>query len=94
MGRSSILETINPELINKAIDLIEKGNYAQTAFQALGICERTYYQWLENGKNDVNNGLDTIYVQFLHRVKDAEGIAEASLIDCIKNAASPVDNSK
>jgi transposase len=93
MTRETLLLTLNPELLNKAVEFIENGNYAHTAFQALGVSRFTYYNWLNKGEKDINDGQETVYSYFYDRIKKAEGVAETRLLESIQvAAASSKDN--
>jgi hypothetical protein len=84
VGRPSKL---TPELIAKLSNYIAKGNYAITACKCCGISEHTFYDYVKLGEADLENGVESLYAQFLQSIKSAEAEAEASLASMIKETA-------
>jgi hypothetical protein len=54
---------------------IEQGNYAIHACSACSVSNSSYYDWLRRGELDSVAGDDTIFSQFQHAIKEAEGKA-------------------
>jgi hypothetical protein len=79
----------NPKLtprVHKAIvERIKGGATNLVAAQASGICEKTFYNWLENGRNATNE--KDIYFQFLQDVEVAGAEHECSLVDRLTKSA-------
>jgi hypothetical protein len=84
VGRKSPL---SKELIEKAHELIAAGNYAVVACQLLGICQATYYNYLKKGEKDLEAGVDSLELEFLKAIKEAEAEAEARNVALIQTAA-------
>lgn len=79
-GRKSKLTA---DLQAKIVKLIRQGNYAETACNAVGISDVTYYNWLKWGEKEP----DSIYFSFFKAIKEAESKSEAEYLELIKKAA-------
>ena len=64
MGRHTKL---TPELTKKMCKIIKDGNYSKVAAAACGICEKTFYSWLEKGRKAKSGK----YFQFLQSITHA-----------------------
>lgn len=64
------------------IESIEAGNYIAVSAQANGVPERTFYEWLEKGRNGRAG-----YTSFLRDVEEAQRKAEDRLVTIVSNAA-------
>lgn len=69
------------------VNYIKKGNYATVAARASGIGESTYFLWMDKGRKDTSEGLDTIYADFLEAVERAEAEAEVYLVGVVYDSA-------
>ena len=74
---------LTPELQRQITEYISAGNYTNTACQAVGIAESTYYKWKELGEAGRRP-----YMEFMESIKKAEAQAEISYIKVIQEAAS------
>lgn len=81
MGRISKL---TDELQAALCTYIEAGNTYKGAYMACGICERTFFGWMEKGRESKNGK----YQQFFQAVKKAEGKAYTSYVDALHKGAS------
>ena len=92
MGRKSLIH--NKLIRDTILELIANGNYIKTACMAAGISEVTYYDWIKKAErcsNSNGNGRDedSVYLEFLNRLK----IAEAENIGHnVKNIQDAADN--
>ena len=77
---------LTEELISKLYKIIEAGNYAIHACQAVGISNTSYYDWLKQGELDSSNSEETIFSSFFDAIKQAEGKAIVFHMDCIHKA--------
>lgn len=71
---------LTPEIQEKIVSAIRAGNYANVAAEYAGIGERTFYRWLERGR-EANRG---IYWHFWQAVKKAEREAEVRAVAIIQ----------
>jgi len=78
---------LTPELIAKFSNYIAHGNYAITACRCCGLGEKTFYDYVKLGEADIDNGVESIYAQFIKSLKSAEAECEASLASMIKDTA-------
>lgn len=69
MGRPTLC---TPEQAERLCALLREGNSRECAAKLSGIQRRTFYQWMQKGRDGVEP-----YAHFAHRVKEAEGEAEA-----------------
>jgi hypothetical protein len=79
---------LNKELIEKAHNLISEGHYAVVVCTYLGIAETSFYNWCRKGKEDFENGKNSIYVQFLQSINEAEAKAEMLHLQNIAKSAN------
>ncbi len=75
---------LTPQLIDKISAYIHGGNYVNTSCYAVGISESIYYRWIEQGTKDMENNIDSIYVQFCESVKKADANCEIDIISDTK----------
>jgi hypothetical protein len=67
---------------------IANGMYPAKAAMLEGLGERTYYLWMQRGREEKEG----IYLHFMHAVKKAENIAVAFHLENIRKAAAGEDN--
>jgi hypothetical protein len=95
-GRPPVLTMDKVDAIAK---IIRDGNYAIVAAGASGICQKTYYVYIERGekvKEALDNGTesettlskkDTLYLHFLQSIEKASHDAEMQNVKNIQTAA-------
>lgn len=69
MARPTIL---NEELIEEICDWISKGNTFYRACILCNISEASFYEWKKRGNEELKNGEETVYTEFIESVKKAE----------------------
>lgn len=79
---------LNEEVIKKAANMIRAGNYQKVVAQALGVSEVTWYNWLKRGKQEANEGKDTLRAKFFKEIKRAEAEAIIRNVAIIQKAAA------
>jgi len=87
---SPVPRKLNNGLITAISHAIAKGNYAQTACYLTGITPQTFINWSHQAQKDEQNGLtseDSIYLRLFESVKKAEAIAEAKLVEVVRESA-------
>ena len=86
---------LNLEIQNELCDLIEKGNYIETASAIVGISKNTLYDWLKRGrrgkeqleKGEKLNKSELPFIDFSDAVEKAFAIGEAKDLEIIRKAA-------
>lgn len=73
---------LTPEITQQICTLISQGIPNKTAAQTCGICESTFYSWLQRGQ-EVKSGK---YLEFLESIKKAEAQSIADSVQRIKKA--------
>jgi hypothetical protein len=74
--------TLTHNKIIEITDHIKACNFAVTACRLARVPERTYYYWLERGKQQE----DSIYAEFYEAVEQAEAEREARLVERLANS--------
>ena len=80
---------LNEGMVKALAYVISKGNYAVVACQRCGIDESTYYNWLNQGGEDIEKGLDSIYSRLIKSIKKASSEAEDLMVQRLRRAALP-----
>ena len=86
MGRHGKL---TPELQETILKYIEAGNYAKHACQAVGISEKTYYEWLKKGENAKRT--TNRYGEFSKSIKESQAKAIIRNVTIVNKAAKDGD---
>lgn len=92
MGRKC---TLTKDIQDKIVEILEAGNYQKTAYESLGISERTYFNWLKRGEEaqerydagDKPNKTQEKFLQFYQSIKKAEQAAIQRNLQIIQDAA-------
>lgn len=71
---------LDNDKILQAVKLIRGGCFNSTVAHFLGISDRTFYNWVKQGRQDQEDGKNTAARRFFEEVKRAEASAEASAI--------------
>lgn len=78
-GRISFL---NEESEATILECLSAGTTLKTAYQAAGISERVFMKWMQKGRAGQEP-----YVQFVQKVKTAQGKCKRSLVGIIRKAS-------
>ena len=78
---------LNRSVIDKVCESISQGNYIKSACMSAGISERSYYDYMKQGDEDLSCDRKTIFAQFAYEVKEAEAKSQLEIINIIKKAA-------
>lgn len=84
MGRPTKL---TEDIRDKLVQLVETGNYAEVAAEAIGIGKTTFYQWLKRGRKDEEVGRRTRYREFANAIANARAKAQARHVAILSLAA-------
>jgi len=77
---------LNKKILEKIVKCIRNGCYASVAAQYAGVSVSAYFKWLARAKKENEDGKSTIFVQFLHAIKEAEAEAEYRNVQVIQKA--------
>lgn len=86
---------LTSELQEQLVKYIEAGNYIKDACNMVGICESTYYNWIERGEKALEleekekkiPKSEKIYLEFLESIKKAKAKAVIRNVLIIQKAA-------
>jgi hypothetical protein len=78
---------LTKELIEKAADIIARGNYYKVAIDILGISEQSWYEWMRQGEMDKSKGIKSLKSEFFESIKKAEADAIDRNLSIIQKAA-------
>ena len=86
---------LTPKIQEEIIKYIRGGNYIETACNAVGVCRKTYYNWLQRGaialrleeKGEKVPENEKIFLHFLHTTQQAVAKAEIRNVTIIQMAA-------
>lgn len=83
MGRRTKL---NDDVIKEIANHVRNGSFYKDAAVMVGIDNKTFHDWKNKGEEDIKNGKETIYSNFLHTLRQAEAIAKAEAIRYIQRS--------
>jgi hypothetical protein len=83
-------DMLNPKLQEAICKHIENGMYPAKAAILEGLSERTYYRWMQRGREEKEGK----YLHFWQSVKTAENIAESFHLENIRKAATGAETGK
>jgi len=78
---------LNQEFIDKACGYLLDGNYTVIVCRLMGVSEKTWYDWVNQGNRDIEEGKTNIFVKFVKSIIEAEAQAEAEAVKLIKTAS-------
>lgn len=70
--------TMDKRKINKAIDLIKKGNYVKQAVISAGLNYKTHLSWMSKGKKGIKP-----YDEYYERVEEAISQSETDVVEML-----------
>lgn len=85
LGRPSKL---NAELIKNIQNWLRMGYFVEDAARMAGISKGTLYNWVEKGRLEREEGIQSLHVDFLDSLEKARAEAEGIFLSSIKTAAS------
>ena len=78
--------SLTPQIQANIVKLIQMGSYVNIAASAVGIGERTFYDWMAKGKEGKKP-----YVQFSQAIEKAKGECETLLLSKLMKAIDQGD---
>lgn len=81
------LSKLTPELITKMADIMAQGHYFITAINACGIGKTIAYEWINRGETDRDNRVESLYLDLVNALKNAEAKSEQALLSVVKDKA-------
>lgn len=76
-GRKTLL---NDELANKICELLERGNYIETAAEACGVSVQSVYNWMKRGATG-----EEPYAAFFEAATRARAQAETDMVETVRS---------
>lgn len=86
-----------PEITQQICQVLRAGNYICAACDYVGISERTYYNWITRGREELDRieassnakprDSERVFVSFLHATTRAKASAEVESVARIRKAA-------
>ena len=73
-----------PEVRDKIVDVLRRGNYRVVAADYAGVGIRTLNLWMKAGREDP----DSEFGVFLRACLEAERLAEIEMVDVVRNAGA------
>lgn len=87
LGRVRRRSILTDDLTNELAELLECGNYVETALAAVGLGKATFYEWLDRGDPQATKPADAPYRAFRARIERARAKGEAHNVEAIAEAA-------
>ena len=84
-GRPSKLTA---EVIENIQNWLRMGFFVEDAARMAGIHKATLYRWLEKGREDRDNEVESLYADFCDAMEKSRAEAEGMYLNSIKTAAS------
>lgn len=84
-GRPSKLTA---EVIENIQNWLRMGYFVEDAARMAGIHKATLYRWLEQGREDRENEVESLYADFCDAMERSRAEAEGMYLNSIKTAAS------
>jgi transposase len=78
---------LNEDKMQQICKWLTAGHFIEQAASLSGVSSASIYNWLSRGKEDSNNGEQTIYSEFLERVVESKAKAEALFLNTVRQAA-------
>lgn len=76
---------LDDDAVKLTIELVSKSLPKTFIAKKLRVSRDTLYLWIEKGNKDINDGVDTIYSEFMHAYGEAEADAVTYHLDEIKS---------
>lgn len=82
---------LTKELTEEICKRLRAGWYVKVAAASVGICEKTYYNWIERGEKALDlkekegkiPKSEKIYLQFLQSIRQSDAVGEGMLVTAI-----------
>jgi hypothetical protein len=84
MGRPSL---ISPEIIEALCKYVANGNVEEHSCYLVGIDESTLTKWKQKGREDLKNGVESIYSQLIMELKRARALAQVDMVEIARSSA-------
>ncbi len=72
---------LNQTIIDKVVEHTLKGISIVSICALSGISRDSYYRWIKQGKQDIKEGVDSVFVQFVQSIQKAEAEVEQRMLD-------------
>jgi transposase-like protein len=72
---------LNQNIIDRVIEHTLKGISIESVCALSNISPRAYYYWLKQGREDIDNEVESVHAQFAESILAAEAKVEQRLLD-------------
>jgi transposase len=79
---------LTDEIADRLVQLLQAGNYLETALAAAGVARSTFYDWMDRGDPDGTAAADEPFRAFRERVDHARAEGEARNVALVARAAA------
>ena len=77
---------LNKEIIAEMAKYVSEGSSYRDAATLCGVVPNTFLDWRKRGEEDMNNGKDSLFSEFLRTLKESEAKAKAEAIRYIQRS--------
>ena len=78
---------LNEDKMQQICKWLTAGHFIEQAASLSGVSPSSIYNWLSQGKRDIDEGNETIYSEFLEKVVESKAKAEALFLNTVRQAA-------
>jgi len=78
---------LNEDKMQQICKWLTAGHFIEQAASLSGVSPSSIYNWLSQGKQDIDEGNETIYSEFLEKVVESKAKAEALFLNTVRQAA-------
>ena len=79
---------LNEDKMQQICKWLTAGHFIEQAASLSGVSPSSIYNWLSQGKRDIDEGNETIYSEFLEKVVESKAKAEALFLNTVRQAAA------
>lgn len=83
MAKRGAKSKLTPETMERICRLVREGNTYRVSAVASGIDEKTFHNWLRQGRLTTSG----VYFEFFQQIKKAEAEAAVAMMGCVRDAA-------
>ena len=87
MSKTGRPSKLTAELIKNIQNWLRMGYFVEDAARMAGVTKMTLYRWLDKGREDREQEIDSLYADFCDAMERARAEAEGMFINSIQTAA-------
>lgn len=88
MSKQGRPSKLTAELIENIQNWLRMGFFVEDAARMAGVHKATLYRWLDQGREDRDNEVESLYADFCDAMEKSRAEAEGMYLNSIKTAAS------